>query len=97
MEILVDREIPGAASVFADFGHARLFEGRSLAAADLGDAEVLLVRSVTRVDGAGASTVVAAPRPIDASTDGGAWCGDPNDHVMQGASSTWRTPEAPTG
>ncbi|MCB1745825.1 MAG: 4-phosphoerythronate dehydrogenase [Gammaproteobacteria bacterium] len=51
MEILVDREIPGAASVFADFGRARLFEGRSLAAADLGDAEVLLVRSVTRVDG----------------------------------------------
>ena len=47
--------------------------------------------TVTRVDGAGASTVVAAPRPIDASTDGGAWCGDPNDHVMQGASSTWRT------
>ncbi len=46
--------------------------------------------TVTRVDGAGASTVVAAPRPIDASTDGGAWCGDPNDHVMQGASSTWR-------
>ncbi|MGE0482767.1 MAG: 4-phosphoerythronate dehydrogenase [Gammaproteobacteria bacterium] len=52
MEILVDRELPGAAVAFADFGTVRLFDGRTLGSAQLGAAEVLLVRSVTRVDGA---------------------------------------------
>lgn len=50
MELLVDREITGADTAFQGFGEVRLFAGRELTAETLGAAEVLLVRSVTRVD-----------------------------------------------
>ena len=50
MEILTDREIPGAATAFAPFGTVRLFDGRTLCAAEIAQADVLIVRSVTRVD-----------------------------------------------
>lgn len=50
MEILADREIVAVGEAFAGLGRVRLFDGRSLVSADLGQAEVLLVRSVTRVD-----------------------------------------------
>ncbi|MEE2982202.1 MAG: 4-phosphoerythronate dehydrogenase [Pseudomonadota bacterium] len=50
MEILADREITAAAEVFEAFGPVRLFDGRRLRQSDIGDAEILLVRSVTRID-----------------------------------------------
>ncbi|MEQ8232050.1 MAG: NAD(P)-dependent oxidoreductase [Gammaproteobacteria bacterium] len=52
MEVLVDREITGAEAIFGALGTVRLFDGRALHRADMGAAEVLLVRSVTRVDAA---------------------------------------------
>jgi erythronate-4-phosphate dehydrogenase len=50
VEILVDREIHRSEAAFAPFGHTRVFDGRNLTRASLGAAEILLVRSVTRVD-----------------------------------------------
>ncbi|MGR8920236.1 MAG: 4-phosphoerythronate dehydrogenase [Gammaproteobacteria bacterium] len=50
MELLVDNQIVGAPAAFEPFGEVRLFAGRELKRAALGAAEVLLVRSVTRVD-----------------------------------------------
>lgn len=48
--IVADRDIPWVEAAFAGLGRLRLVEGRRLDRAALGDAEVLLVRSVTRVD-----------------------------------------------
>ncbi len=50
MKLLVDREIYGATTAFAALGAVRTFDGRALNADDIKDADVLLVRSVTRVD-----------------------------------------------
>jgi erythronate-4-phosphate dehydrogenase len=50
VELLIDREIAGAPAAFSTFGSVRLFDGRRLSSADLEGAEVLLVRSVSRVD-----------------------------------------------
>ncbi|MBK6659676.1 MAG: 4-phosphoerythronate dehydrogenase [Proteobacteria bacterium] len=52
LKILADREINTVAEHFAALGELRLFEGRALDARTLADAEVLLVRSVSRVDAA---------------------------------------------
>lgn len=52
MQILADSQIPALAEHFGELGELRRFEGRRLDRATLGDAEVLLVRSVTRVDAA---------------------------------------------
>lgn len=52
MRLFVDREIRGAPDVFTRFGDVSLFSGRTLNRAELTDADVLLVRSVTRVDAA---------------------------------------------
>lgn len=52
LKILADREINTVAEHFAALGELRLFEGRGLDAHTLADAEVLLVRSVSRVDAA---------------------------------------------
>lgn len=49
MIILADRDITAVRECFSPLGELRLFEGRSLSAAQLRDADVLLVRSVTRV------------------------------------------------
>ncbi len=49
VEILADREIVGVNEAFAGLGRLRLFDGRALTTAELGQADILLVRSVTRV------------------------------------------------
>ncbi len=50
MHIIVDRDIPQATSAFSRFGDVTLVDGRSVTRAQLLDADILLVRSVTRVD-----------------------------------------------
>lgn len=51
MKLLVDGDIVGADTAFAALGDVRLFRGRDLHAGLLADAEALIVRSVSRVDG----------------------------------------------
>jgi erythronate-4-phosphate dehydrogenase len=50
MRILADQNIPGLEWYFQPLGEVRLMEGRDITARDLRDVDVLLVRSVTRVD-----------------------------------------------
>lgn len=50
MQIVADENIPLLDEFFAAFGDIRRYPGRAIDRAALGDAEVLLVRSVTRVD-----------------------------------------------
>ena len=50
MRILADQNIPGLDAYFHDLGEVRVMAGRDIAAHDLRDVDVLLVRSVTRVD-----------------------------------------------
>jgi len=50
MEIVADENIPFVSTVFANLGEVRTFIGRQINRADLGEAEILLVRSVTQVD-----------------------------------------------
>ncbi|MEN8215952.1 MAG: 4-phosphoerythronate dehydrogenase [Pseudomonadota bacterium] len=50
MEIIADENIPYVHTAFASLGEVRTVIGRHLNRADLGDAEVLLVRSVTQVN-----------------------------------------------
>ena len=50
MQIVADENIPLLDEFFAGFGTVRRHPGRAIDRAALGDAEVLLVRSVTRVD-----------------------------------------------
>ena len=52
LNILADREINAVAEHFSALGELRLFDGRTLNANTLGDADVLLVRSVSKVDAA---------------------------------------------
>lgn len=52
MKILADQNIPFVEQAFAHIGTVQLFDGRRLAAATVRTADVLLVRSVTRVDAA---------------------------------------------
>lgn len=51
MRIVIDENIP-AADVFARHGDLTVLPGRSLAAADIRDADALIVRSITKVDAA---------------------------------------------
>ena len=50
LTIVADANIPGLARCFGHLGEIVPVDGRSLSAAQLEDADVLLVRSVTRVD-----------------------------------------------
>ncbi|UTW07729.1 4-phosphoerythronate dehydrogenase PdxB [Pseudomonas benzenivorans] len=50
MRIVADENIPLLDEFFADFGEIRRYPGRAIDRATLADAELLLVRSVTRVD-----------------------------------------------
>lgn len=50
LRILADRNIPAVHDCFGHLGLVRTVEGRSLRAVDLAEVDVLLVRSVTRVD-----------------------------------------------
>ncbi len=49
MKLVIDENIPAAAAVFGEFGELCLVPGREITSATLRDADVLLVRSVTRV------------------------------------------------
>lgn len=59
MIIVADKDIPLVSEAFSGLGELRLVNGRKLDSADLKDADVLLVRSVSRVDKAllGGSTI----------------------------------------
>jgi erythronate-4-phosphate dehydrogenase len=50
IKIIADRNIPQVDKAFAHIGELQLVDGRQLTAAQLGDAQILLVRSVTRVN-----------------------------------------------
>ena len=50
MLIVADEDIPLIEEFFADFGEIRRFPGRQISRADVHDADILLVRSVTKVD-----------------------------------------------
>jgi len=50
VRIVADENIPGLEAWFPDWDEVRTLDGRTLAPADVADADVLLVRSVTRVD-----------------------------------------------
>lgn len=50
MKIVVDENILGAKAAFQQFGEVQLCQGRTLRSETLGDAEVLIVRSVTPVN-----------------------------------------------
>ncbi len=50
MNVVVDRNVPSAEEAFRQYGSVRLVDGRHLTAADLYDADALVVRSVTKVD-----------------------------------------------
>ena len=50
MQILADENIPFVNETFAKFGNVRTISGRNLNSADLAEAEVLLVRSVSQVN-----------------------------------------------
>jgi len=49
MNIVADENIPFAVEAFGGLGRVRLVNGRSMSAADVSDADLLLVRSVTKV------------------------------------------------
>jgi erythronate-4-phosphate dehydrogenase len=50
MKIVADKNMPLLAETFGRHGEIQLLDGRHICNADLADADVLLVRSVTRVD-----------------------------------------------
>jgi len=50
LSILVDENVPFALESFGQFGSLRVRAGRHITAADVKDVDVLIVRSVTRVD-----------------------------------------------
>src|SRR6187551_3385007 len=50
MKIIADDRIPFVKEYFAKCGNLQLMSGRDIGAADVKDADVLLVRTVTQVD-----------------------------------------------
>ncbi len=48
MKIVTDQNIPLANELFGSYGDVQLLPGREISAADLVDADILLVRSVTQ-------------------------------------------------
>lgn len=50
MTILADENIPRADEAFAEFGRVRLMPGRSITRAELADTDILIVRSITKVN-----------------------------------------------
>ena len=50
MRILVDEDIPFARETFADFPDVREISGRHLSRSVIGDADVLVIRSITPVN-----------------------------------------------
>ncbi len=76
MKIVVDENMPHAVELFAEFGEVVPLPGREIKAADLQEADVLLVRSVTRVNEA---LLASCPRLgfVGTATIG-------TDHIDQG-------------
>jgi len=52
MRIVADENIPYVREAFAGLGEVRTLPGRGIATSDIADADILLVRSITRVDAA---------------------------------------------
>ena len=52
LRLLVDANIPDAEAAFGPVGSVRTIPGHAISRADLADVDVLVVRSVTRVDAA---------------------------------------------
>ncbi len=50
MKLYIDENIPYAKQFFSDFGELHFFSGRDVTAQELSDADILLVRSITKVD-----------------------------------------------
>ncbi|MDX1696843.1 MAG: hypothetical protein R3308_01080, partial [Thiohalobacterales bacterium] len=50
MKIVADENIPCVTEAFSSLGEVSLLPGRGMSAAQVHDADILLVRSVTRVD-----------------------------------------------
>lgn len=75
MLIVADENMPLLDEFFAGLGEIRRLPGRAMTAADVADADLLLVRSVTRVDAA--LLARAAPRFVGTATIG-------TDHVDTG-------------
>ena len=50
MKILADENMPYATELFSEFGQVTTFPGRQLSTGDVMDADVLLVRSITKVN-----------------------------------------------
>ncbi len=51
MKVVADQQIPLVREAFAEFGEMRLLPGREISRAALADCDILLVRTVTRVNG----------------------------------------------
>ncbi len=49
MKLVIDENIPAAETIFGEFGELSLLPGRQITRASVADADILLVRSVTRV------------------------------------------------
>ncbi len=50
MKIIADQQIPHVKSIFSDMGDITLMDGRETSSFHLKDADILLIRSVTKVD-----------------------------------------------
>lgn len=50
LNLVVDENMPAVEALFGDFSTIRRIPGREMCAADIADADILLVRSITRVD-----------------------------------------------
>ena len=86
MKIVVDENMPHAVELFAEFGEVVPLPGREIKAADLQEADVLLVRSVTRVNEA---LLASCPRLgfVGTATIG-------TDHIDQGLLAARASPSS---
>lgn len=50
MNLIIDENITFAQEAFSDFGNVKFIDGRSLTNSDVKDADILIIRSVTKVD-----------------------------------------------
>ncbi len=81
MKLLVDAQVPGAEACFGPLGQLARMPGRSIDAAALHDIDVLVIRSITRLD---AATIDAAKRQGSPLRFVGT-CTIGTDHVDQAA------------
>lgn len=92
IRLLADENILGARELLSQFGHVDTFRGRSLTAADLAGVDVLLVRSVTKVNAdllaasnvrfVGSATIGTDHLDIEwLDQQGIAWCSAPGSNA----------------